>query len=1039
MMAKLHFMTKSVSAVFLTLMLLAFTPVKAQTACAIWCAGNATLYFTYTSSTIKSGGTYDGQTITDFWKSSSVFASDNQPYWNAVVRSTLKKVVFDQSFKNVAPESTKQWFYRCKNLESVEGLRNLNTSSVTKMSEMFRECEMITDLDLSAFDTHNVKEMESMFNGCKKLQSLDVSRFGSEKLTTTKNMFAGCESLKELTLVTPLNNSFKTASVIDMEGMFYGCETLTKLDVTNLNTTKVKTMSNMFYGCSSLKILDLRGFNTGSIVNLSNMFNGCADLTTIKCNDTWSATNSTYMFLGCGKLKGAISYDPNKTDVRYANPNTGYFYSAADYDIKINGIQVDSRNCGDLTVIEGVTLKNSAGKAVYDSDAKRLELTDVNIKHDLETGIESTVAGLEIRCNGLTLVECPTAIALHKYTTITGNRSVNPRLTLNASEIGLKVYDGTTTITGGLRCTFVGGTIGMSGDYSDGIFHGYLEISDGNTYLRSTSKTWTSMAYFKEVTLSDGLKITSPEGGYVQTTGNHEAVNASGARVRDVIIQNVNAPVYDIKICGEQVSRVNYTDLTKISGVTVESGGYARYNPNTNTLMLKNADIRGSGNYLVDCFSQGLTINVEGDNYIWQTSEEGQTALGIRKSTTITGDGTLKCGGGYNGPGIYLADTLTVDGPTVEARGKEYGIKGYYVNTWYGYHYYGYLAVKAGYGKVIANGATSCIADVYSLFLDNNVKILSPEGAEHTYHDIVYKGGLETVKGEDVVIGTEEVKYGLTIAEIPVTSLNYKNLAALVANTSEESRQAYNKGTMDIKFDPDSKQLTLQNVVINVHGYGEFGLYNYIDDLQIKLIGKNSIKSDQWTGLCSISSGLTIFGSGATFFAQGVRGMDLGTSESNYLRVENCELAVEGSVNGIEGSTKTERGTGKILVYYTTIFANGANTVIKVKGADKCFANIKAMSLGDGLKITQPEGAAFTDHTVSVGGEPVKGVYVVIKKATGVPGDVNGDGKVDITDIVAVINTIAGDTKYKATADVNGDKSINITDVVTIISIIANK
>ncbi len=68
-----------------------------------------------------------------------------------------------------------------------------------------------------------------------------------------------------------------------------------------------------------------------------------------------------------------------------------------------------------------------------------------------------------------------------------------------------------------------------------------------------------------------------------------------------------------------------------------------------------------------------------------------------------------------------------------------------------------------------------------------------------------------------------------------------------------------------------------------------------------------------------------------------------------------------------------------------------------------------------------------------------QGVYVVIKKATGVPGDVNGDGKVDITDIVAVINTIAGDTKYRATADVNGDKSINITDVVTIISIIANK
>lgn len=37
-------------------------------------------------------------------------------------------------------------------------------------------------------------------------------------------------------------------------------------------------------------------------------------------------------------------------------------------------------------------------------------------------------------------------------------------------------------------------------------------------------------------------------------------------------------------------------------------------------------------------------------------------------------------------------------------------------------------------------------------------------------------------------------------------------------------------------------------------------------------------------------------------------------------------------------------------------------------------------------------------------------------------GDVNGDGNVDISDIVAVINTIAGETSYKGTSDVNNDK-----------------
>lgn len=53
-------------------------------------------------------------------------------------------------------------------------------------------------------------------------------------------------------------------------------------------------------------------------------------------------------------------------------------------------------------------------------------------------------------------------------------------------------------------------------------------------------------------------------------------------------------------------------------------------------------------------------------------------------------------------------------------------------------------------------------------------------------------------------------------------------------------------------------------------------------------------------------------------------------------------------------------------------------------------------------------------------------------------GDVNGDGMVNISDVVAVINVIAGTKmEYEATADVNGDQKINISDVVKIINVIA--
>ena len=52
------------------------------------------------------------------------------------------------------------------------------------------------------------------------------------------------------------------------------------------------------------------------------------------------------------------------------------------------------------------------------------------------------------------------------------------------------------------------------------------------------------------------------------------------------------------------------------------------------------------------------------------------------------------------------------------------------------------------------------------------------------------------------------------------------------------------------------------------------------------------------------------------------------------------------------------------------------------------------------------------------------------------PGDVNGDGNIDISDIVAVINQIAQTAEY-AHADVNGDGTVDISDIVAIINKIA--
>ncbi len=65
-------------------------------------------------------------------------------------------------------------------------------------------------------------------------------------------------------------------------------------------------------------------------------------------------------------------------------------------------------------------------------------------------------------------------------------------------------------------------------------------------------------------------------------------------------------------------------------------------------------------------------------------------------------------------------------------------------------------------------------------------------------------------------------------------------------------------------------------------------------------------------------------------------------------------------------------------------------------------------------------------------------VLVLFDEQTGLVGDVNADGKVDISDIVGIINHIAGSGGYsQQLCNVNGDASVDISDIVAVINIIA--
>ena len=116
-----------------------------------------------------------------------------------------------------------------------------------------------------------------------------------------------------------------------MSYMFKGCSSLTELNVTGWDLSKVTGTFEFFSGCNSLTVLDLSSWDTSNVTDMSYMFSGCNSLTTIYVSNLWSTENvaqasSGYVFLNCNNIIGQSGtiYDASKTDISMANWETGY-------------------------------------------------------------------------------------------------------------------------------------------------------------------------------------------------------------------------------------------------------------------------------------------------------------------------------------------------------------------------------------------------------------------------------------------------------------------------------------------------------------------------------------------------------------------------------------------------------------------------------------------------------------------------------------------------------------------------------------------
>ena len=147
--------------------------------------------------------------------------------------------------------------------------------------------------------TDSVTNMAGMFYGCSSLSSLNVSNFNTSNVTDMQYMFGGCSGLSNLDV-----SSFDTQNVTDMSGMFAGCG-VTSLDLSDFDTRNVTDMTYMFYGCGNLTDVDVTSFNTSNVTSMQGTFAYCSSLQSLFLNfyfNTSKVNDMQNMFAHCTSL-----------------------------------------------------------------------------------------------------------------------------------------------------------------------------------------------------------------------------------------------------------------------------------------------------------------------------------------------------------------------------------------------------------------------------------------------------------------------------------------------------------------------------------------------------------------------------------------------------------------------------------------------------------------------------------------------------------------------------------------------------------------
>ncbi len=298
----------------------------------------------------------------------------------------------------------------------------------------------------------------------------------------------------------------------------------------------------------------------------------------------------------------------------------------------------------------------------------------------------------------------------------------------------------------------------------------------------------------------------------------------------------------------------------------------------------------------------------------------------------------------------------------------------------------------------------------------HKVFVTVPEDAPLGATATITVGALETDVTATATITVGGENYNLWVNGNQVNSFNAEDVIG--------------DGTVSYSGTSQSGALTLNGATITSNSDSQAALKSEMPNLIINVVGTNKLSAP--SEAVSLVESANIAGDGE------LKVTSTGSSGLTVALAGYKDITIEESVK-VSASNNSSYGIGALSFGRLSVNSPDA----QLRG----FGKFASVGYRDGFvgTITEPQGGkpvyydALESYFIGdASGNIVKNAWVSINgNPTFLRGDVNGDGKVNVSDVTALVNMILGIIpKDMARGDINGDDKINVSDVTALINII---